>query len=257
MSVPLHSINMANRNSPIRAAGSQMTMRNLFPFPCLYRQSRLSGGTTLPFFEGLLPEASQRTAIAQALGISERNEFRLLEELGGEVAGALEIWPDDQVPPGQAAAIPNAPLCDDDLVALIKRLPVRPMLAGGKAGLRLSLAGAQAKLPVVLIDGKIALPVSGQPTTHILKPEITRFDGTAENEALCMTLAHQIGLDTAKVEYRSIQDTRYIVIERYDRVSTENGETRRLHQEDFCQALGLTSGPEICRRWRPGVSRLL
>jgi serine/threonine-protein kinase HipA len=45
---------------------------------------------TLPFFEGLLPEASQRTAIARALGISERNEFRLLEEIGGEVAGAIE-----------------------------------------------------------------------------------------------------------------------------------------------------------------------
>lgn len=81
---------------------------------------------TLPFFEGLLPEASQRTAVAQALGISERNEFRLLEALGGEVAGALEIWPDDTPPPSGVKAAPNPPLSDEALAALIKRLrPVR------------------------------------------------------------------------------------------------------------------------------------
>lgn len=196
---------------------------------------------TLPFFEGLLPEASQRTAVAQALGISERNEFRLLEALGGDVAGALEIWPDDMVPPAALNEVSSAPLADGDLVALIKRLPARPMLAGGEAGLRLSLAGAQAKLPVVLVDGKVALPSSGQPTTHILKPEIARFDGSAENEALSMTLAGKIGFEVAQVEYRAIGKTRFILIERYDRVRTSNGEIRRLHQEDFCQALGLTS----------------
>jgi len=196
---------------------------------------------TLPFFEGLLPEASQRTAVAQALGISERNEFRLLEEMGGEVAGALEIWPSDTQPPKQTDVQANAPLSDAELTALINRLPTRPMLAGGEAGLRLSLAGAQAKLPVVMVDGKIALPVIGQPTTHILKPEITRFEGTAENEALCMTLADQIGLDVAGIEYRAIGETRFILVERYDRTRTTSGRVERLHQEDFCQALGLTS----------------
>ncbi len=196
---------------------------------------------TLPFFEGLLPEASQRTAVAQVLGMSERNEFRLLQALGGEVAGALEIWPDDTPPPSGVKAAPNPPLSDEALAALIKRLPTRPMLAGGDAGLRLSLAGAQAKLPVVLVDGKVALPTAGQPTTHILKPEITRFDGTAENEALCMTLAHKIDLDVALVQYRAIKETRFVLIERYDRVRAKDGTIERLHQEDFCQALGLTS----------------
>ena len=196
---------------------------------------------TLPFFEGLLPEASQRTAVAQALGISERNEFRLLEALGGEVAGALEIWPDDTPPPSGVKAASNAPLSDEALAALIERLPTRPMLAGGDAGLRLSLAGAQAKLPVVLVDGKVALPTAGQPTTHILKPQIARFDGTAENEALCMTLAQKIGLDVASVQYRAMGETRFVLIERYDRVHAEYGTIERLHQEDFCQALGLTS----------------
>lgn len=198
---------------------------------------------TLPFFEGLLPEASQRTAIAQALGISERNEFRLLEEIGGEVAGAIEVWPED-VEPASAdmkATATSRILSDDELVALIDRLPARPMLAGGEDGLRLSLAGAQSKLPVVCKDGQIALPEPGQLTTHILKPEIARFEGTAENEAFCMRLARAIGLAVASVEYRSVGDKRFLLIERYDRQTGEDGKTIRLHQEDFCQALGFTS----------------
>lgn len=196
---------------------------------------------TLPFFEGLLPEASQRTAIAQALGISERNEFRLLEEIGGEVAGAIEVWPEDAQPASDGTPHKSRSLSDDELVALIDRLPTRPMLAGGEDGLRLSLAGAQSKLPVVCRNGEIALPAPGQPTTHILKPEIARFEGTAENEAFCMRLARAIGLDVAEVQYRNVGDKRFLLIERYDRLTGEDGRTIRLHQEDFCQALGFTS----------------
>ena len=139
---------------------------------------------TLPFFEGLLPEATQRTTMARALGVSERNEFRLLEEIGREVAGAIEIWPEGTGPAAAGSTKPPRALSEDDLAALIDRLPTRPMLAGGEDGLRLSLAGAQSKLPVVLTVEGIALPALGQPTTHILKQEIARFEGTTENEGL-------------------------------------------------------------------------
>lgn len=196
---------------------------------------------TLPFFEGLLPEASQRTAIARTLGVSERNEFRLLEQIGGEVAGALELWPEDVEPAAMDANAPLRFLSDADLIALIDLLPSRPMLAGGESGLRLSLAGAQLKLPVICKYGQIALPAHGEPSTHILKPEIARFDGAAENEAFCMRLAGAIGLDVAPVDYRSVGDKRFLLIERYDRSTSVDGRTIRLHQEDFCQALGFTS----------------
>ena len=196
---------------------------------------------TLPFFEGLLPEALQRTAIAETLGISERNEFRLLEEIGGEVAGAIEIWPEDAEPAPVDTGALSRTLSDGELVAVIDRLPTRPMLAGGEDGLRLSLAGAQSKLPVVCKEGQVALPAPGQPTTHILKPEIARFEGTTENEAFCMRLARAIGLDVATVEYRSLNAKRFLLIERYDRQTGHDGTTIRLHQEDVCQALGFTS----------------
>ena len=126
-----------------------------------------------PFFEGLLPEGAQRDAVATALGISRANEFRLLERLGGEVAGALTLWPAGEAPSPSGAATPAAALSDSELAGLLRRLEARPFLAG-EQGLRLSLAGAQSKIPVVLVEGRIALPAPGQPTTHILKPPITR-----------------------------------------------------------------------------------
>jgi serine/threonine-protein kinase HipA len=194
----------------------------------------------LPFFEGILPEESQRVNVAAALGISERNEFRLLEMLGGEVAGALALWPEGEEPPALERPFTAKPLCDKELHVLIDSLPKRPMLAG-EEGLRLSLSGAQAKLPVILTPDGIALPVPGQPTTHILKPPITRFEGTTENEAYGMRLGRLIGLDVAEVDIHRAEGLPFLLVRRYDRVIGEDGVVTRVHQEDFCQALGFTS----------------
>ncbi len=127
---------------------------------------------------------------------------------------------------------------DDALIALLDELPKRPLLAG-RHGLRLSLAGAQSKLPVVLVDGAIALPGPGQPTTHILKPPIERFSATTENEAFAMTLAAEVGLSVARVQPRVMAGRRFLLIERYDRAKNAACGIVRLHQEDFCQALGI------------------
>lgn len=194
---------------------------------------------SLPFFEGLLPEESQRQHIAQALGVSHQNAFKLLVELGGEIAGALSLWPEGVEPP-VIATTPNKPLSDKELAKTIEALPLRPMLAGTN-GLRLSLAGAQSKLPVVYKDGRVSLPAAGEPTTHIIKPPISRFEGTTENEAFCMRLAEAIGLSVAPVDILEIGSKACLLVARYDRVVTKAGETRRLHQEDFAQALGFTS----------------
>lgn len=195
------------------------------------RQSR-------PFFAGLLPEEAQRDAVARALGVSRGNDFALLDALGGDVAGALVLWPEGSAPPTPAAQFTPRALDDTALAALIDELPKRPFLAGD-AELRLSLAGAQPKLPVVLLEGRVALPAAGQPTTHILKPSIARFDGTTENEAFCLRLAAAVGLSAAPVTPRRTGDKTYLLVERYDRAVAADGAVRRLHQEDFCQALGI------------------
>lgn len=191
-----------------------------------------------PFFAGLLPEEAQRDVIAGALGISMGNDFAFLEALGGDVAGALSLWPEGEVPPAPDPTRTPRPLSDDDLLELLDTLPKRPLLAG-REGLRLSLAGAQTKLPVVLSDDRVALPAPGQPTTHILKPAITRFPHSTENEALVMALAAAVGLPVASVIARSVGGRPYLLVTRYDRRFDANGQAHRLHQEDFCQALAI------------------
>ena len=138
-----------------------------------------------PFFAGLLPEETQRQRLASFLGIPEGDDFAMLEAIGGECAGALAVVPHGTRPPnGDASPVPCA---EDKLAEIVKSLPYRPMMAGEK-GLRLSLAGAQSKLPVVFKDGGFYLPENGAPSTHILKPELSEwFAGIVHNEHCCMT----------------------------------------------------------------------
>ncbi|MGO9547324.1 MAG: type II toxin-antitoxin system HipA family toxin [Rhodomicrobium sp.] len=206
-----------------------------------------------PFFEGLLPEAAQRDAVAKALGISSGNEFQLLDALGGDVAGALTFWPEDATPVLPDSGVATESLSDDELVNLLDSLPLRPFLAG-KRGFRLSLAGAQSKIPVVLVNDRVALPAPGQPTTHILKPPIARFSATTENEAFAMRLALSLGLDVAPVQARAVASRPYLLVTRYDRRIDAAGRVYRLHQEDFCQALGVISDRKYAAEGGPGFS---
>ncbi len=188
------------------------------------------------FFAGVLPEEENRNTISAILGISPRNDFALLEQIGGECAGAVTFLP-------EGASLPiNKPdyqrLSDSELAEILHELPQRPLMAGRK-DVRLSLAGAQNKLAVHIDDKGISLPLGNSPSTHILKPVIPRFEGLVHNEAFCMELACKVGLPTARVSIGSSEDLEYLLAERYDRERTVEGELLRLHQEDFCQALGL------------------
>jgi serine/threonine-protein kinase HipA len=92
---------------------------------------------------------------------------------------------------------------------------------------------------VVRVDDRVALPASGQPTAHIMKPAIARFPHTTENEALVMMLAAAVGLPVAPVTARSVEGRPHLLVTRYDRRFDADGQAHRLHQEDFCQALGI------------------
>ena len=192
-----------------------------------------------PFFSGLLPDEGQRDTVARLLGISSGNDFALLDRLGGDVAGAIQLLPPGAArPPAPPVGAQPQPLEAEKLAAVLDALPSRPLLAD-EEGLRLSLAGAQPKLPVVLVNGEIALPAPRQATTHILKPLISRFPDTVENEAFAMRLAGRIGLDAAPVEPRVVRRRKFLLVKRYDRTAGANGAVRRIHQEDFCQALSI------------------
>ncbi len=197
---------------------------------------------TRPFFAGLLPEGQLRRLIARQFQVSSQNDFALLDRIGGECAGAVTL-----LEPGQPLSILEHDhdvqwLSDEEIVAILDELPHRPMLAG-KDGLRLSLAGAQDKLPVVFDGARIGLPKNGTPSSHILKPAIRTLSGTVTNEGFCLALAEAMQLKPAKSQVRSVLGREFLLVERYDRVVDAQGLRRRLHQEDFCQALGVV--PEM------------
>ncbi|MBL7170589.1 MAG: type II toxin-antitoxin system HipA family toxin [Candidatus Omnitrophica bacterium] len=195
-----------------------------------------SGKKARPFFAGILPEEGPRKKIAEILGISDTNDFAMLERIGGECAGAVSLLPEG-VAPTNPKNIQHRELTEPELRQLIAELPSRPLMVGTD-GLRLSLAGAQDKLPVIVHNNGICLPFGDTPSTHILKPEPDRFPGLATNEIFCMTLAQAVGLNAPNTEYRPIGKKPCILVQRYDRATDEDGSTTRLHQEDFCQALG-------------------
>jgi serine/threonine-protein kinase HipA len=189
-----------------------------------------------PFFAGILPDEGPRQQIAAILGISERNDFAMLERIGGECAGAVSLLPED-VPPPSMGETRVRELSEKELEDIVAELPRRPLMAG-REGLRLSLAGSQSKLPVLIRDATVALPLGSTPSTHIIKPEPERFPGLVANEVLCMTLARAVGLNVSPVSTRPVGNKPCIVVERYDRTPAADGSVTRVHQEDFCQALG-------------------
>lgn len=124
----------------------------------------------LAFFGNLLPEEDVRAQVALATGISAANDYRLLERFAGDIAGAITLLPSDQASRGPE---PDSlePLSAKRLDEVLTELPQRPLAVDEKGEVRMSLAGAQSKLPVVETGEGFALPHgSGHPTTHILSP---------------------------------------------------------------------------------------
>lgn len=187
-----------------------------------------------PFFAGLLPEGELRRRIAQQCQLSQANDFGLLAAIGGDCAGAVSLTPEDQAPePAEVEWLEPT-----QLIALLAELPHRPMLTQ-REGLRLSLAGAQDKLPVVVEGQRIGLPKGSAASTHILKPAIAAVDDSVTNEAFCMALARRMKLRVADTQILMAADQRILLVRRYDRRRADDGAWSRLHQEDFCQALGV------------------
>ena len=207
------------------------------------------------FFAGILPEGDKREIIARNLGISPRNDFAMLEQIGGECAGAVTFLPAGQPLPGCSHSYRT--LSSSELASILKELPKRPLLAGEK-GIRLSLAGAQDKIAVRIEGDEISLPLGDAPSTHILKPNIEHFAGLVFNEAFAMRLAAAVNLPVAKVETRTVEGIEYLLVERYDRTQRKSGETTvldRLHQEDFCQAQNIVPETKYQKEGGPSLKR--
>jgi len=193
--------------------------------------------TVKSFFSNLLPESAVRKLISKQLGISDKNDFMLLKRIGGECAGAISILPKSEMPesPDQYK---YRFLSDMQLADLIMQIPRSPLLAG-QEGIRISLAGAQEKLALFYKDPDFYIPTNGAPSNVILKPAMAHFQSSIENECFCMMLANSVNLNVPGVSIIRKESQQVLLIKRYDRY-LDNDALKRIHQEDLCQAMGLS-----------------
>ena len=203
---------------------------------------------TRVFFDNLLPEGDIRAAIAKLRHVSERNTFGLLQEIGGDCAGAVSLWPEGEKP---AADEGYATLNDRRLNTLLAGMRKRPLLAIDDE-LRLSLAGAQDKLPVHYDGKRLALPKGSAPSSHILKPGSRDFAHMPANEHFCMRLASASDLPVPPSEVLRKASALYLV-QRYDRTRSPAGGLARIHQIDFCQALNLPASRKYEQEGGPSL----
>ena len=208
------------------------------------------------FIWGLLPDNQliiERWA--RKFQVSPRNAFALISNVGEDCAGAVQFVKPDRLKTLLSDTGDIIWLEEKDIAERLKSLREdhaawrRP----GDTG-QFSLAGAQPKTALLFQGGKWGIPSGRIPTTHIIKPPTGAFDGHAENEHFCLTLARAVGMPTASSGVKHFDGEIAIIVERYDR-RTVDDKVYRIHQEDMCQALGIPptikyqneGGPDIAQ----------
>jgi serine/threonine-protein kinase HipA len=215
---------------------SWIGLRGAFPISTTMpaRPDRIGPDIFLPWAANLLPENEQLRTLGQLLGMARSDVIGLLSAIGGDTAGALSIGQ-----PGRTSSVQWRPVgTPDELEGILEDLPNKPFLVG-EEGVSMSLAGAQSKLAVAVDEGgHICIPMNGSPSTHILKPDSPRLPGSVQNEAFCLTLARRMKIPTSNIATGKAGKRTFLLVKRYDRTDV-GGRWRRLHQEDYCQALGI------------------
>lgn len=193
-----------------------------------------------PYLWGLLPDNEHvLDRWARDFQCSVSDVFGLLEGVGGDVAGAAQyVARGDEPEEGRSGGYD---WIDHSAVAGLLREVQRDSTAWHAArdvGMW-SLAGAQAKIALAHDPTHgWAIPHGRAPTTHILKPAIAGLANHDLNEFMCVRAAAALGLRAEVVTFGHFDDERALVVERYDRTG-HDGQVVRIHQEDFCQALGV------------------
>lgn len=212
-----------------------------------------------PYLWGLLPDNEiVLSHWARKFHVSARNAFGLIASVGEDCAGAVQFVRPERLDTILNQAPPPVEWINEEGVA--QRLRA---LREDHAAWRIprdtgqfSLAGAQPKTALLFDGGKWGVPSGRVPTTHILKPPSGDFDGHVENEHFCLELARALGLPAVDSRIGRFKDEVAIVVERFDRARTPAG-IHRVHQEDFCQALGIPPTRKYQNEGGPGIRQIV
>ena len=180
------------------------------------------------FFANLLPEGRLRSYLATRAGVNETRDFPLLEALGQDLPGAVQVLAANGENGGHD-------------------IPQRPAPEKNRQPMRFSLAGIQLKFSAIReARGGLAIPVHGAGGNWIVKLPSEHYELVPENEFAMMTLASLVGIDTPAVRLVDVRDIgglppqiadmggQALAVERFDR--TPAG---RVHMEDFAQVFRL------------------
>jgi serine/threonine-protein kinase HipA len=206
------------------------------------------------YLEGLLPDRAEvRESWGKRFKVSSKNAYGLLVHVGEDCPGAVQFVPDESLPPGAAAA-PRTWLSNADIAERLRNA-VQVYSTGAVVRNQgyFSLAGAQPKIVLYRKGQRWASPGGAFASTHLLKPPAQGLNQFAANEHLCMLLADELGLRVAKSEVLSFDGEAAIVVERFDRASLGGRGVARIHQEDFCQALGVRPATKYEHEGGPGA----
>ena len=222
------------------------------------------------YFENLLPDSKDiRERLARRFKTGSTDAFELLAEIGRDCVGALEILPEGQASAG-IAAVQAEPLGEAQVAQVLRSATTPHAMGWGSEDddFRISIAGAQEKTALLLRDGQWCLPRGGTPTTHIFKLPLGLIGGmkldmrhSVENEWLCALILKEFGLPVAACQSMQFEDTKALVVERFDRTwwtHPEGGQRLvRLPQEDMCQAMGIAPEAKYEADGGPGIDGIL
>ena len=224
-----------------------------------------SGAQVAAYFDNLLPDSlAIRNRVASRFGAASTQAFDLLEKVGRDCVGAVQLLPAGSPRPDVTAVV-SRPLTGPDVEALLDAT-----VAGVNLGvppeneLRISIAGAQEKTGLLYHEGGWHLPQGATPTTHILKLPMGEvgtvradFSTSVENEWLCAQLMRAYGLPAARCDIAHFGRHKILVVERFDRKWMRAGWIARLPQEDFCQVFGINAVQKYEEKGGPGIDDIL
>lgn len=224
-----------------------------------------SGDVVYNFFDNLLPDNPQiRSRIQAKFRVTINQPFDLLASIGRDCIGAIQII-DGEIPLFKKE-IKVESLDEKEIATILRDYQNNPLGMTDPTGeFRISLAGAQEKSAFLYHQKKWCRPLGETPTSHIFKLPIGYIQhqnmdlrDSCENEWLCSQIAEAFGLPVAKCEVVRFEETKVLVVERFDRkMASDNAWIMRLPQEDICQVLGISPNLKYQSDGGAGINEIM
>jgi len=228
------------------------------------REDAFKGERVVAVFENLLPDSEVlRRRVAEKVGAKGIDAYSLLAQIGRDCVGALQFIPEDKDAVHETPDTNGEIVSEAEIEKLLRNLGRAPLGLDQDQDFRISVAGAQEKTALLRHKGKWLKPHGMTPTTHILKTQIGALQNgidlsnSVENEYYCLKLLAAFGLPANKAEMQVFGRTKALVVERFDRKRTGNGQFLRVPQEDACQALSCPPTLKYQNQGGPGMVDIL